>query len=392
MATNIIVPHLGESIESATLTHWYRQVGDTVTRGEEIADLETDKATLSIECPKKGSLLAVLVEPGSEVHIGQLLAVIGEPGEKWHEESITPKHEDRATSQIIPAPDSKVVESPATRRRRQVSPLARRRAQALGINVDLVTPAKGNRVKAADVEKFAVLNAQSVIVDGTEIPGHRVPISGLKKLVGQRMLKSVQTAPHFSVTVKVDARRLMAVRDEWEKKGQPVSMTAMLVYFVARSLPSHPLINSRFDDDHILVFDTFNIGVAVATTDGLRVPVLQRAETLRLAAIDTQLKAVVEKARLGKLSADDIADGTFTISNLGMMGVSQFSPILNPPQAAILGVGAPFSVFMPAEGGDMRLAHIMELTLTSDHRVLDGADAARFLATLKENLETCVID
>lgn len=391
MATNIIVPHLGESIESAMLTHWYRQVGDTVTRGEEIADLETDKATLSIECPKKGSLLTVLVEAGSEVHIGQLLAVVGEPGEKWQEESTAPKHQDLAASQVISAPDSPVVESFASRRRRQVSPLARRRAQALGINIDLVTPAKGSRVKAADVERHAALNAQSVTVDGTEIPGHRVPISSLRKLVGQRMLKSVQTAPHFSVTVKVDARRLMAMRDELEEKGQLVSMTAMLVYLVARSLLAHSLVNSRYDDDHILVFDTYNIGVAVATTDGLRVPVIQRAETLLLAAIDTQLKAVVEKARHGKLSADDIAGGTFTISNLGMMGVAQFTPILNPPQAAILGVGAPFAFYIPGEGGDMRLAHIMELTLTADHRVLDGADAARFLATLKENIEACVI-
>jgi pyruvate dehydrogenase E2 component (dihydrolipoamide acetyltransferase) len=392
MATNIIVPHLGESIESAILTHWYYQVGDTITRGEELADLETDKATLSIECPKKGSLLAVLVEEGTEVHIGQLLAVVGEPGEEWQEESTAPKHQELAASQAISTPDSPVARSPASHSRRQVSPLARRRAQALGINLDLVTPAKGNRVKAADVERYADLNTQAAIVDGSEILGHRVPISGLKKLVGRRMLKSVQTAPQFSVTVKVDARRLMAVRDEWEEKGQPVSMTAMLVYFVARSLPAHPLVNSRYEDDHILVFDTYNIGVAVDTTEGLRVPVIQRAETLRLAAIDTQLKAVVEKARLDKLSADDIADGTFTISNLGMMGVSQFTPILNPPEAAILGVGAPFACYVPAEGGDMWLAHIMELTLTSDHRVLDGAEAARFLATLKENIETCVID
>jgi pyruvate dehydrogenase E2 component (dihydrolipoamide acetyltransferase) len=391
MATKIIVPHLGESIESAILTHWYHQVGATVTRGEELADLETDKATLPIECPKNGSLLAILVEPGSEVHIGQLLAVVGEPNESWREEpSVIPAAEVASESPMTVPPEREPNTSPPSRRLKS-SPLARRQAQALGIDINLVRPAAGNRVKEADVKNYASQRAQPEVEESKTIEGRNIPISKLKKLVGQRMVSSVQTAPQFSVTVRVDARQMMALREEYAALGKPVSMTSMIVYFAAQAIPEHPLINSRYEGDQIVLFDNCNIGVAVATSDGLRVPVIHRAETLLLTAIDAQLKSIAENARQGKMSPVDVADGTFTISNLGMMGVSQFTPILNPPEAAILGVGAPFTYYVPAEGGDLRLVHMMELTLTADHRVLDGADAAQFLTTLKKNLETCEV-
>lgn len=183
----------------------------------------------------------------------------------------------------------------------------------------------------------------------------------------------------------------MFERDNIEVNGRSVSITSLLVYFVARSLKENPLVNGRFEEDHIFVHDTVNIGVAVATPDGLRVPVIHQAETLPLVTIDQKLRDLVDKARNNTLTSEEVAGGTFTISNLGMMGVTQFTPILNPPQAAILGVGAPFTVYTPIGGGGMRLAQLMDLTLTADHRVLDGADAAQFLSTLRIIVEACDI-
>ena len=276
-------------------------------------------------------------------------------------------------------------------RSRKISPLARRRAKVLGVDINLVQPVEKNRVKAADVENYASQRAQPEVESSKTVEGRNIPISKLKKLVGQRMVSSVQTAPQFSVTVRVDARQMMALREEYAALGKPVRITSMIVYFTAQAIQEHPLINSQYDGDQIILFENCNIGVAVATSDGLRVPVIHRAETLLLSAIDAQLKNITEKARQGKMSPADLADGTFTISNLGMMGVSQFTPILNPPEAAILGVGAPFAYYVPIEAGDLRLVHMMELTLTSDHRVLDGADAAQFLTTLKKKIETCKV-
>jgi pyruvate dehydrogenase E2 component (dihydrolipoamide acetyltransferase) len=378
MPTNIIVPHLGESIETARLVEWHKAVGDEVKRGDELADIETDKATMPLEAPKNGVLLALLVEEGTEVHIGDLLAVIGKPGEEWSpeeaqapEEQPTPESTESVTA-APPPPAAKPARAERTSRR--VSPLARRRAEELGVDIKAVQAAEGGRIKVEDVERYAL--------DHPTIPSHQEKLSGLKRIVGNRMLQSAQDVPQFSVSVKADASTLLATRGEH-------GVTALLVYFVVQALLKHPHVNSEFNGDALTVYDTVNLGVAVATPDGLRVPVLHAAETLSPAELGERIRELAAKARENQLTADEVANGTFTVSNLGMYGVSQFVPIINPPQAAILGVGEPFALYTEGSDGDMRLTRLMDLTLTADHRVLDGAEVAEFLATLKTLVEAC---
>ncbi len=378
MPTNIIVPHLGESIETARLVEWHKAVGDEVKRGDELADIETDKATMPLEAPKNGVLLALLVEEGAEVHIGDLLAVIGKPGEEWSPEEAAP--EQPAPEQAVPEPEKPAASPPpakparAERTSRRVSPLARRRAEELGVDIEAVQAAEGGRIKVEDVERYAM--------DHPSIPSHQEKLSGLKQIVGNRMLQSAQDVPQFSVSVKADASTLLATRGEH-------GVTTLLVYFVVQALLKHPHVNSEFNGDALTVYDTVNLGVAVATPDGLRVPVLHAAEALSPAELGGRIRELAAKARENKLTADEVAGGTFTVSNLGMYGVSQFVPIINPPQAAILGAGEPLAFYTEGANGDMRLTRLMDLTLTADHRVLDGAEVAEFLATLKTLVEAC---
>ncbi|MBE0587112.1 MAG: E3 binding domain-containing protein, partial [Hydrogenophaga sp.] len=199
MATEIKLPHLGESIDSAVLGAWYKQVGDSVKRGEELADLETDKATLSLETPKNGVVLALLADPGDTVHIGQLLAVIGQAGETW---TARQESEPTATPEpvAIAAVEEETVQPPAPNRKVKVTPVARRKAKELGVNLDAVQPASGNKITGEDVERYAAGKDSS----GNKQTSHRIELSNTKRLVGQRMLESARNAPQFSVTMDAD--------------------------------------------------------------------------------------------------------------------------------------------------------------------------------------------
>jgi pyruvate dehydrogenase E2 component (dihydrolipoamide acetyltransferase) len=215
-------------------------------------------------------------------------------------------------------------------------------------------------------------------------PSHQVELSGLRRIVGERMLASTREIPQFSVSVKVDASALLTARGE-------LSVTALLARFTARALRAHPRLNSQYDGGALTAFETVNLCVAVATPEGLRVPVVRRAEELTVAELDDRIRELAEMARRNRLTHDDVADGTFTISNLGMYGVTQFTPIINPPQAAILGIGKPLGLFTPDGRGGMQQVELMDLTVSADHRAVDGADVAEFLSTLKDLVETCKI-
>ena len=392
MVTHILLPHLGESIESATLAAWHKRVGDTVRRGDELADIESDKATMPLESPANGVLLAILVGEGARVRIGDLLAVIGREGESW------PTEADSASGagEPAPAPVSSPVVPPVlpqpaapepSSRRYRITPLARRMAKQLGVDLAAVHPAQGDKIAAADVERFAARHEQTP----GATPARRISLSGLRQIVGHRMQESAQQVPQFAVSMQANALRMMTLRAALAEAGHKVSVTALLVRLVANVLRDHPLLNAQFAGDTVVVYDTCNIGVAVATPDGLRVPVIHGAEHLTLLDISHRVTDLSEKARSGRLSAAEIADGTFTISNLGMFGVAQFVPLVNPPQSAILGVGQVQSMFMPDGSGQPALTPLITLTLAADHRVVDGADAAAFLAALKAEIERCLI-
>lgn len=378
MATHIIVPHLGESVESAMLVAWHRQVGDTVRRGDEIADIETDKAVMPLECPQDGVLLAIMVERGSAVKIGQALALIGTPGERV----ATPAADAAApTPAAVSQPADRPIES-----RSRISPLARRMAREAGIEIASVAPNAAGKISSREIERHLAARPAELIPAAGQ-SARRVPLNAVRLVTARRMLESAQTIPQFSITLPVNATPLMAFQRALRESGHPATITALLVALTAEAIGAHPPVNASFDGDALLVFDHCNIGVAVAAPDGLRVPVIEHAGQLSVRAIAERLAALSEKARQGRLSPAEVQGGTFTLSNLGMYGVMQFAPLVNPPQAAILGIGRALPVYIPGSDGQPLLIDQMALTLTADHRVLDGADAAAFLQTLAGLIE-----
>jgi pyruvate dehydrogenase E2 component (dihydrolipoamide acetyltransferase) len=223
-----------------------------------------------------------------------------------------------------------------------------------------------------------------------------VLLTRVGKVMAERMLASARLIPQISASIEVDAGQLLTRREQFRRKaeveGDAVTLTALLAYLVVRALRQHPLLNARFDGDSIVVYDTFNIGVAVTTSQGLMVPVLHRLEEMSVTEIARRLTEVAIAAREGRLTPGDVADATFTLSNLGMFGVNQFVPLVNPPQSAILGVGAARAIVVPVLNETVRAAQRMNLTVSADHRVLDGETVAQFLKTLREIVERCEVD
>lgn len=387
MSTEVKLPHLGESIDSAVVVAWHRATGDAVKRGDELADLETDKATLSLEAPKSGVLLAIVAAAGHTVYIGDLLAVIGRDGETW-----SPSNQAQPKSaEIDPKTETKVPE-PAQKRapasHYKISPLARRKAKELGVDLAAVHPADGAKINSADVEAFAAASASSA----DKPAQRRIKLSHAKRLTGQRMLRSAQSIPQFSLTIDADAGQLLTAHSAAKAAARELSLSAILIQITAKTLVEHGLLNARFEDDGLTIFESVHIAVATATRDGLRVPVIRDADKLSLEQINQRLGELIGKARENRLQLDDVSDATFTISNLGMTGITQFTPLVNPPQSAILGVAAPRPLFTPGADGGIALSRYMALTVACDHRVLDGADAAAFLRDLKAKLESFQTD
>ena len=387
MATEVRLPHLGESIDSALLVAWRKQVGDTVKRGDELADLETDKATLPLEAPKNGVLLAIVAEEGQTVYIGDLLSVIGRDGETWSDTSANDKEDSPSIESVITTVSIRNSDK-ATLFAFKISPVARRKAKELGVDLGSVQPADGAKISGADVEAHARKAAGSA-----NQPSRRlIELSQVKRVTGQRMLERARNAPQFSLTIDAELGPLQTARETMKQAGQKLSLTALIIHLTAKTLREHPLLNASFEDDGISVFDSIHIGVATAAQDGLRVPVIHDAAALGLIQINSTLADLSSKARANRLSLGEIAGGTFTISNLGMTGITHFTPLVNPPQSAILGVAAPRKVLVPGDDGVAKRSQLLALTVAWDHRVLDGADAAAFLRDPKAAFESFHIE
>jgi pyruvate dehydrogenase E2 component (dihydrolipoamide acetyltransferase) len=419
MATQVLVPVLGEAIGEARIAVWFKRPGDSVRRGEELAELETDKAMLALECPADGVLIEVLAVEGALVTTGQLLAQIGQPNEAAAPRSavtaptaelpVVPAATLAATLAATPtvqvgakaearlatpvAPAARRMETSADSRRR-ISPAARRLARELGIDVARLTASKpGGRITTQDVTHLA-----APPVGADRLSGRRVALTEIQRVMANRMVQSAREIPQFSATIDVNAAALFKVQQGFaEGRGENgrvaadvpaarVSLTALLVFLVARVLREHPLLNARFDGDGVILYETVNMGVAVTTPQGLVVPVLHGVERLSIHELMGRWRGLVQTARSGRLALGDVSDGTFTLSNLGMYGVQGFVPLVNPPQAAILGIGGVQSLVVPDAHGTQHVQR-MNLTISADHRVMDGAAAAAFLRDLKVSIE-----
>jgi pyruvate dehydrogenase E2 component (dihydrolipoyllysine-residue acetyltransferase) len=421
VATQMIVPILGESIQEATLTRWLKAAGELVRRGEEIAEIETAKASLALECPANGVLLEICVAEGSLVGTGDLLAWIGQPGEKVSGGQSTPdqpaatdqpaiREQSAAKEQLLTdshgstqikqdgvtaynqADDGK---EPAERQRRRVSPAARRMAGALGLDLEQIqAAAPGRRIMTEDVQRaYAALQQATALpaADMAPLTRRAMELSETRRLTGQRMLASAQQIPQFSVSMEADATRLLRIREALNQgrrsAAEHISVTALLVYLCGRALVKNPQFNATYEEGNAWLYANANIAVAVATRRGLVAPVIQRVEQLKLGEIARQLNQLVESARAGQLKLNQLQNATFTLSNLGTKRVSQFVPLVTPPQVAVLGVGAARPLILPVEGGT-RFVQAMTLTVSADHRVVDGIDAAEFLEDLCQEIET----
>jgi pyruvate dehydrogenase E2 component (dihydrolipoamide acetyltransferase) len=404
MATDVKLPRLGQGMESGTIVRWLKAEGDSVEKGEPLFEVDTDKATQEVEAEATGVLLRIAVAEG-EVPVGVTVALIGEPGEAV---AISDVPSEMASGYSeAPAPSAEV-EAPAPASefrgvtngardevggRVKASPLARRMARERGIDLGTVTgTGPDGRVVAEDVERAGVTPAAPIEPAAPQLAVSAsaetaTPLTTIRRTIARRLTAAWQV-PVFQLTVSADMTRANALIARSRELDPDVraTVTDLIVRVCAGGLQRHPDVNVQFTEEALLRFPSANIGLAVAAPQGLVVPVIRSAERLSLAEVARRRAELVELARTGALKLHDLEGGTFTVSNLGMFGVEQFSAVLNPPQAAILAVGA--TIDRPvALDGEVVVRPMMAVTLTVDHRAVDGAPAADFLRTVKTFLE-----
>jgi len=390
MAFSVVMPALEMAQETGKLIAWRKKEGDSVSKGEPLLEIETDKAVVEVEAPADGILAGIKASAGAEIPVGQTIAWIVAPGEQPPSDgasSAAPAA--RATSHArseqppvaAPAPSGP---APASAK---ISPKARRLAKELGVDIATVHGSGlGGEILACDVQAAASSPAGTV---ASEKPSGKIEVpTSLGRIMAERTTQSWTTVPHFFVSREIDATPLDQFRENIvaaiESTHQVrVTHTDLLVALVARVLLKHPRLNASWTAEGIRLHDHVHMGVAIAVNDGVVAAVIPNAHTASLAEIALQRREVAERARAGKLRPADIADATFTISNLGMYQVDQFSAIITPPQAAILAVGSIADRVVAVEGKPA-VRPMMTLTISCDHRVADGARAAMFLADLAE--------
>jgi pyruvate dehydrogenase E2 component (dihydrolipoamide acetyltransferase) len=396
MAFSVVMPALEMAQETGKLLAWRKKEGDHVRKGEPLLEIETDKAVVELEAPADGILAAIKAEAGADIPVGQTIAWIVAPGESVPVGNLSTapaaragSHAKTETPQVATAAPSGAAQ--ATPSNAKISPKARRLAKELGVDIaSLRGSGLGGEILAADVQAGANAPAAVETTATVKKSGSIEVPSSLGRIMAERTTQSWTTVPHFFVTRDIEATALNQYRErvvgEIERTHKiRVSHTDLLVALVARVLLKHPRLNASWGADGIHLHDHVNMGVAIAVDDGVVAAVIHDAHTTSLAEISLQRRDVAERARAGKLRPADIADATFTISNLGMYQVDQFSAIITPPQAAILAVGA-IADRVVAVAGKPAVRPLMTLTLSCDHRVADGARAALFLSELAEAL------
>ncbi len=364
MATKIVMPRLSLTMKVGTVGKWYKKEGDVVEKGEAIVEIVSEKATYDLESPASGTLRKIVASEGVDAPVDTILGFITAPDEPFSEVEMS-------------IGGSETAERAEVEQRTLASPAAKRLAREMNIDLSLV---KGSgpegRIDEEDVKRFS-----GEKLGFTPKVKEIIPLSGFRKISAERLSMSFRTAPHSTIMMDVDVSKAAMLHDTLQ-----ASYTAILVKAAAKALKEHPPINASLDGERIKVFADANVGVAIATKYGLVVPVVHGAGEKSLKEIDAKVRELVEKAEQGKLSREELSGGTFTITNLGMFGVDFFVPIINPPEAAILGVGR--IVEKPRViSGKIEVRPVMTLSLSYDHRIVDGAPAADFLLKVKEKIE-----
>ena len=417
---DITMPKLSDTMLEGTLAKWLKNVGDKIELGDIIAEVETDKATMEMEAFDEGTLAEILVPAGGIVKVGACLAKLdGGSKEKNQPTKSAPKTEPAegaakpnaalkpAPKILAPATPGQRASAPSGASRPKASPLAKKIAAERGIDLSLVVGSgPGGRIVAADVPEKGLVGPRSTPSPTTAAPASaprievattpadkRIPLSGMRRTIAERLLASKTQIPHFYLTIEIDAAPLAQLRKEInasaEATGQPkVTINDFILLATARAAAQHPKVNSAFDGDSVVEFASVNLSVAISVDDGLITPVLRDAQKLSLREISAAVKDLAVRARAKKLKPEEYQGGTITVSNLGAYGVENFYAIINPPQAAILAIGAIVKKPVVNALDQVVAGQRMSLGLSGDHRVVDGAAGAEFLATLRKSLET----
>ncbi len=411
------MPRLSDTMEEGNIVSWLKKVGDPVKPGDILAEVETDKATMELESFHEGTLLYIGVEEGP-VQVDGVLAVIGKKGEDYQkllaeagsgspaESSDPPTPTENATAKSgkatnghepVPAP---VAAEPAPAEtedgsRIKSSPLAKSMAAEAGVDISRIEgTGDGGRIVKRDVENFVASQSKSGSKQVANIPSAPqygdVPVSQMRKTIARRLAESKFTAPHFYLTIKINMDQTAEARKQLQdQNGIKVSFNDFVLKACAMALRQHPMVNASWLGDKIRVNKDINVGVAVAVEDGLLVPVLFHADRMGLSEINSLVATLAEKARNKKLQPQEMQGNTFSVSNLGMFGIDEFTAIINPPDSGILAIGT-ISDEVFIENGEILSKKMMKVTMSCDHRVIDGATGARFLQTFKQYLENPV--
>jgi pyruvate dehydrogenase E2 component (dihydrolipoamide acetyltransferase) len=421
MATDVLMPRLSDSMEEGTVLKWLVERGGEVKRGAPLVEIETDKANMTYEADTDGVLVEVLAQEGDTLEVGKPIARIGVEGETAAAtEAERPKGETEAAEPEPEAPEPDAEESPTPERtpqpvaeanggeRVKASPLARRMAGELGVELARVEGSgPGGRVVKADIEAAANSGHQTPVSDepaaaipkrsGDSSPAPTSSAKGeveiheptrLQRTVSRRMAESKATVPDFSLELDVDMTLCIELRDRLKAQtDRAPSYNDMVVKAAALALRDHPRVNGAYRDGKWETYSRVNVGVAVAAQEALVVPVIQDADQKSLGEISRQALRLIERVRSGEVTPPELSGGTFSVSNLGMFGIERFTAIVNPPQAAILTVGALMKKPAVDDRGRVVARDLMTLNLICDHRILYGADGAQFLAQVRELLE-----
>ena len=384
MAVDVIMPAMGATQETGRLIRWFKREGDSVTKGEMLMEVETDKSVVEVEAPASGVLAEVTAAPDDEIPVGQVIALIVEPGEEAPGAGKSPAAGSRRK-----APARKKAKAPAASKpapattpetgRLLASPAAKRLAKQRGVDI---AGMQGTGPEGAVVARD-VLSTAPAAAEGAQVSPNR-----MRRIIGERMTLSKQTAPHFYLNMDVDMTAVEARRaaSKEQASGPTPSINDFILRAVARALAESPAMNASWTDEGIEQHGEVNIGMAVAVDDGLVVPVIRNADKLPLEELALHSRELATRAQNRRLTPANYQGGTFTVSNLGMFGVDSFTAILNPPQCGVLAVGRVAPRVVP-DGDAVAVRPMMTMTLSADHRVVDGAIGARFLQRVKQYLE-----
>lgn len=414
MAIVINMPRLSDTMEEGVVAKWHVKVGDQVSEGDLLAEIETDKATMDFEAfpGQEGKLLYIGIEEGQTAPVDDILAILGDEGEDV--EAILAENKGGGSSEKTTSEEPKAEEKSAptesapestpapaaessSNGRLKASPLAKKMAEEKGISLDQVKGSgEGGRIVKRDIDEFtpaasgsapaAASNFKSSSFTAEE--GHTdIPVTQMRKTIARRLAESKFTAPHFYLTVEIDMDNAVDARNRINAKGDvKISFNDLVIKAASIALTRHPAVNSAWMGDHIRQNDHVHIGVAVAVEDGLLVPVIRHANAKGMVQISSEVRELAQKAKDKKLQPSEWEGNTFTISNLGMFGIEEFTAIINPPDSCIMAVGGIRQVPV-VKNGEVVVGNVMKVTMSCDHRVVDGASGAQFLQTFKQMME-----